>query len=62
MPFKFELDEFLAHPVLASLLIVDIGVLMFTPLVRPPVILNMLFVGGLVYLCLYFGARLAVRE
>lgn len=62
MPFKFDLNTFVVHPFLTSLLVADIGVLMFMPLVRPPVILNILFVGGLIYLSMYFGAKLVVRD
>lgn len=53
---KINATEFLNHPLYASLLIVDIGLLMFLPLIRPPVVLSMTMVGGLVYLSMYFGA------
>ncbi|AAU91897.1 hypothetical protein MCA2103 [Methylococcus capsulatus str. Bath] len=62
MPFKFDVNTFVGHPLLTSLLVADIGILMFMPLVRPPVVLNMLFVGGLIYLSMYFGAKLVSRE
>lgn len=62
MPFKFDLNTFVGHPLLTSLLVADIGILMFMPLVRPPIMLNMLLVGGLIYLSMYFGAKLAARE
>lgn len=62
MPFKFDLNTFLAHPLLTSLLVADIGIMMFLPLVRPPIMLNVLFLGGLIYLAMYFGAKLVARE
>jgi hypothetical protein len=54
--FKFTTAEFLSHPVHASAFIADFALLMFLPLIRPPVILSILLVGGLVYLSMYFGA------
>jgi hypothetical protein len=57
--FKIKTDEFLAHPVHASAFIADFALLMFLPLIRPPVLLSMLLVGGLVYLSMYFGAVFA---
>lgn len=60
--FRITLDGFLAHPVRTSLLVADVGLLMFLPLVRPPVVLSILLVGGLVYLSMFFGARFAVSR
>lgn len=54
--FRITAEEFLAHPVHAGAFITDFALLMFLPLIRPPVILSMLLVGGLVYLSMYFGA------
>lgn len=54
--FKIDTDKFLNHPLQASLLVVDFGLLMFMPLIRPPIFLSLLLVGGLVYLSMYFGA------
>lgn len=60
--FKIKTDEFLSHPVHTSAFIVLFGLLMFMPLIRPPVLLSMLLVGGLVYLSMYFGALFASSE
>jgi hypothetical protein len=57
--FKINTDEFLNHPLYTSLFIIDFGLLMFMPLIRPPIMLSILLVGGLVYLSMYFGAAFA---
>lgn len=57
--FKIKTDEFLSHPVHTSALVALIGLIMFMPLIRPPFILSILLVGGLVYLSMYFGAVFA---
>ncbi len=57
--FKIDTNKFLNHPLHASQLVIDCGLLMFMPLIRPPVILSLLLVGGLVYLSMYFGAACA---
>lgn len=54
--FRITADEFLSHPVHASAFIADFALLMFLPLIRPPILLSILLVGGLVYLSMYFGA------
>ena len=54
--FKVNLDGFLAHPFHTGLFIADFALLTFLPFVRPPVILSMLLVAGLVYLSMFFGA------
>lgn len=60
--FKIDTQKFLDHPLQASLLVVDFGLLMFMPLIRPPVFLSLLLVGGLVYLSMYFGAVCATPD
>jgi hypothetical protein len=55
--FKITLEGFLAHPVQTSLLVADIGILMFLPIVRPPVVLSMVLIAALVYLSMFFGAK-----
>ncbi|CAL1239943.1 hypothetical protein [Candidatus Methylocalor cossyra] len=57
--FRINTDEFLNHPVYTSLFAIDFGLLMFMPLIRPPVLLSLLLVAGLVYLSMYFGAIFA---
>ena len=57
--FKIRLEGFLAHPVLTSLLVADVGILMFLPIVRPPVLLSIVLIAGLVYLSMFFGATFA---
>lgn len=54
--FTITTEKFLSHPVHASLFITDFALLMFLPLIKPPVILSIILVGGLVYLSMYFGA------
>ena len=56
---QIKLQSFVAHPVQASLFVADLAILMFLPIVRPPVILSMLLIGGLVYLSMFFGATFA---
>lgn len=56
---QIKLEPFVAHPVQASLFVADLAILMFLPVVRPPVILSIVLVGGLVYLSMFFGAALA---
>jgi hypothetical protein len=60
--FKFDTSIFVAHPVHTSAFVTDFAVLMFLPLVRPPVVLSILFLGLLVYLAMFFGAKCAVDE
>ncbi|MBM4200884.1 MAG: hypothetical protein FJ189_06315 [Gammaproteobacteria bacterium] len=57
--FRIRLEGFLAHPVQTSLLVADIGILMFLPIVRPPVVLSIVLIAGLVYLSMFFGATFA---
>ncbi len=56
---KINTNEMLNHPLYFSLFVVDFGLLMFMPLIRPPIVLSILLVGGLVYLSMYFGAVFA---
>ncbi|MGZ8218133.1 hypothetical protein [Methylomagnum sp.] len=57
--FKIKTDEFLSHPVQTSVFVALVGLIMFMPLIRPPFILSVILVGGLVYLSMYFGAVFA---
>ncbi|BBA36268.1 uncharacterized protein sS8_4338 [Methylocaldum marinum] len=60
--FKPRLDIFLAYPIHTSALIANFLVLLFLPLVRPPITLSMLLVALLVYFSMFFGAKSAARE
>ena len=60
--FKIKLDGFLAHPVHTSLWVADMGILMFLPIVRPPVLLSIALIAGLVYLSMFFGAKFATIQ
>lgn len=60
--FKPRLDVFLACPIHTSALIANFLVLLFLPLVRPPITLSMLLVALLVYLSMFFGAKSAANE
>ncbi|MFO1419121.1 MAG: hypothetical protein U1E83_10685 [Methylotetracoccus sp.] len=57
--FKIDLDGFLSHPFHTGMLIADVCLLIFLPFVRPPVVLTLIMVVGLVYLSMYFGAVFA---
>ncbi|MGX2039018.1 hypothetical protein ACWJKU_02625 [Methylocaldum sp. MU1018] len=57
--FKPRLDVFLAHPIHTCALVANFIVLL---LVRPPIMLSMLLVTLLVYLSMFFGAKLAPDE
>lgn len=54
--FKIDLKEFLSHPVHASAFLALFALLLFLPLIRPPVLLSALLLLGLIYLSMYFGA------
>lgn len=56
--FKFNTETFIAYPVHTSAFVADFAVLMFMPLVRPPVILSIILLSGLVYLAMFFGVKL----
>jgi hypothetical protein len=55
---KFDKEIFMSYPLLTSLFVMDFSMLMFTPLIRPPIILSILLVCGLVYLSMFFGVKL----
>lgn len=57
MTFKFDKQAVIAHPVHTSAFIVLFLLLTFLPLIRPPVILCLLLLGGLVYLSMFFGVQ-----
>ncbi|MDD1651270.1 MAG: hypothetical protein LUO80_12905 [Methylococcaceae bacterium] len=59
--FKINLDEMLSHPVHTSAFIALFSLLIFLPLIRPPIVLTAVLVTGLVYLSMYFGALFARR-
>lgn len=59
--FKFDKDVFLSYPLLTSLFVVDLGLLLFLPLIRPPLLIGMVLVGGVVYLSMFFGVKLQVK-
>jgi hypothetical protein len=56
--FKFDKETFMAYPLYTSLFVMDFSLLLFAPLVRPPVIISMILVCGLVYLSMFFGVKL----
>lgn len=60
--FKITTDEFIAHPIHTSAFVMDFAVLLFLPIIRPPVILSMLLLGILVYLSMFFGAKFAFPD
>ncbi len=58
LKFKFDKDTFMAYPLLTSLFVMDFALLMFTPLIRPPILISIILVCGLVYLSMFFGVKL----
>ncbi len=54
----FDKETFMAHPLLTSLFVMDFAMLLFTPLIRFPVIISVVLVCGLVYLSMFFGVKL----
>ncbi len=58
--FKFDKEIFMAYPLHTSLFVMDFSLLLFASLVRPPVIIGMVLVCGLVYLSMFFGVKLHV--
>jgi len=55
---KFDKETFMSHPLLTSLFVMDFAMLLFTPLIRFPIILSVVLVCGLVYLSMFFGVKL----
>ena len=55
---KFDKDIFMSYPILTSLFVMDFSLLLFTPLIRFPVIISIVLVSGLVYLSMFFGVKL----
>ena len=55
---KFDKDIFMSYPLLTSLFVMDFAMLLFTPLIRFPVIISIVLVSGLVYLSMFFGIKL----
>ena len=60
--FKFTRDGFLAYPLHTSGFAVLFALMVFMPLIRPPVILSLLLVSGLVYLSMFFGVKFYVGD
>lgn len=56
--FAFDKETFMAYPLLTSLFVMDFSMLLFTPLIRFPVIISIVLVSGLVYLSAFFGVKL----
>ena len=55
---KFDKETFTAHPLLTSLFVMDFSMLLFTPLIRFPIIISVALVVGLVYLSALFAVKL----
>ncbi|MDD5033140.1 MAG: hypothetical protein PHE55_00145 [Methylococcaceae bacterium] len=60
--FKFDKDTFMAYPLQTSLFLMDFAIVLFTPLIRPPLLISLVLVCGLVYLSMFFGAKIYVAE
>lgn len=61
LKFKFDKETFKEYPLMTSLFLVDFSLLLFTPLIRFPIIISMALVCGLVYLSMFFGVKLNVN-
>lgn len=59
--FKINLDAMLSYPLQTSLFVALFSLLVFLPLIRPPILLTAILVSGLVYLSMFFGALFARR-
>ena len=57
--FKINFDAMLSHPVHTSAFVALFSLLIFLPLIRPPILLSLILVSALVYLAMYFGAVFA---
>ena len=62
LKIKFEKEVFMAYPLLTSLFVMDFSMLLFTPLIRFPIIISIFLVCGLVYLSMFFGVKLNESE
>ena len=60
--FKIDLDAMLSYPLQTSLFVALFSLLVFLPLIRPPILLTAILVAGLVYLSMFFGALFARRN
>lgn len=62
MTFRTSKELIIGYPIHASAFITLFLLLLFLPLIRPPVILCSVFLIGLVYLSMFFGAKSAMLE
>jgi hypothetical protein len=62
MKFKIKKDVLIGYPVHSSAFLTLFLLLLFLPLIRPPVVLCAILLTGLVYLSMFFGAKLAVEK
>ena len=60
--FKFDKDTFMAYPLLTSLFLIDFAMLLFSQLIRFPVVISVVLVCGLVYLSMFFAVKLNQAE
>lgn len=58
--FKVTLAEMLKYPVHFSIFVTDFLLLLFLPMIRPPLLLCAPMLAGLVYLSMFFGAKFFV--
>lgn len=59
MKLRQHVDTLITFPVRFSLWVSLYGLLIFLPLIRPPILLTLILVSGLVYLSMFFGRVLA---
>lgn len=62
MSIKQKTAILIAYPVHFSAFVSLFGLLIFLPLIRPPLILTFVMVSGLVWLSMFFGGVLARQD
>lgn len=60
--FKIDFSQLKSHPLHTSAFVCIFSLLIFLPLIRPPVLLTAVLVILLVYFSMYFGAVFARRD
>ncbi len=56
---NFKPEEFLAHPAMTAVFVIDFFILAFG---RLPGLVNVILLGVLVYISMFFGSRLVIPE
>lgn len=62
MSIKENINKMISYPVHFSAFVSLYGLLIFLPLIRPPILLTLILVSALVWLSMYFGKVLAENK